>query len=195
MLDIAVIIILLLCMFVGFFRGFIKEVFGICGIVASILLTANYHDYFFDIYSKRINSEIIVNALSTVTVFISITVCVIILNSFLMYLLLPIRYNVLDRVAGLLVGIIKGMVFSCCLYFIIETCCYTFLYSSDEDNEEIVLPAWFSESYYYNIFYVINDYVSEVVPEFTYDKIKVITHEILSKRYSKNDKKNSVINK
>ncbi|KJV69157.1 CvpA family protein [Candidatus Neoehrlichia procyonis] len=190
MLDIAVILIILLCMLVGFFRGFIKEIFGIGGILASIILTANYHDYFSDVYSQRINSETVVSALSTITVFISVTVFVIILNSFLMYLLLPIRYNVLDRVAGLLVGIIKGIVFSCCLFFIIETFYYTFLYSSSESDDRVILPEWFSGSYYYNIFYVVNEYVSEAIPEFTYDKIKIITHEVLNKRYSnKHDKK------
>ena len=184
MLDIAVIGVILLSIVIGIFRGFIKEVFGLCGICISILLTMQYHDYFSGLYNQYVVSEIIAGILSTITVFILITVIIIIINGWVMHLLSSARCSVIDRFGGLLIGFMKGVVFSYFLFFIIETSCYALLPKAKEDED--VLPAWFLNSYYYNVFYVFNTYIDEVIPESTHEKIKEVesvVQDILEKKH------------
>ncbi|WDM85126.1 CvpA family protein [Ehrlichia sp. JZT12] len=184
MLDIAVIGVILLSVIIGVFRGFIKEVFGLCGICVSILLTMQYHDYFSNLYNQYVTSEVIAGILSTITVFILITVVIIIINGWVMHLLSSARCSVIDRFGGLLIGFMKGVVFCYFLFFIIETSCYALLPKAKED--ENVLPDWFLDSYYYNVFYVFNTYIDEVIPESTHEKIKEVesvVHDMLEKKH------------
>ena len=170
MLDLAVIGIILLSVIIGVLRGFIKEVFGLASIFMSVLLTVRYRDCFTDLYSQYITSEIIAGILSAITVFIFITITAIIINGWVMSILSSARCSVVDRFGGLLIGLVKGVVFSYILFFIIQTSCYALLPAAKEDEE--VLPNWFLGSYYYNVFYIFNAYIDEVVPESTHDKIK-----------------------
>ena len=185
MLDIAVIGIILLSVVVGVFRGFIKEVFGLCGICVSILLTMRYHGYFSELYNQYVISEVIAGILSTITVFILITVVIIIINGWIMHLLSSARCSVIDRFGGLLIGFMKGIVFSYFLFFIIETSCYALLPKSEKEDAD-VLPAWFTDSYYYNVFYVFSTYIDEVVPESTHEKMKEVEsvmQDIIEKKH------------
>ncbi|MGN7618647.1 MAG: CvpA family protein [Ehrlichia sp.] len=183
MLDVAVIGIISLSLIIGVFRGFIKEIFGLCGICLSILVTMRCHDYFSGLYNQYVVSEVIAGILSAITVFILITVAIIIINGWIMHLLSSARCSVIDRFGGLLIGLVKGIVFSYFLFFIIETSCYALLPKPKED--EGVLPAWFSESYYYSVFCVFNAYMDEIIPESTHDKIKevgTIVQDILERK-------------
>ncbi|ABD44842.1 colicin V production family protein [Ehrlichia chaffeensis str. Heartland] len=186
MLDIAVIGIILLSVVIGLFRGFIKEIFGLCGICVSILLTMRYRSYFSGLYGQYVVSDIISEILSTITVFILITVAIIVVNGWIMHLLSSARCTVIDRFGGLLIGFIKGVVFSYFLFFIIETSCYALLPAAEKEDDE-VLPTWFVNSYYYNIFYIFNTYVDEIMPESTHEKIQEVesaVQDILEKKYT-----------
>ena len=186
MLDVAVIGIILLSVIIGLFRGFIKEIFGLFGICISILLTMRYRDYFSNLYSKYVVSEIISGILSTITVFILIIIVMIVVNGWIMNLLSSARCSVIDRFGGFLIGFMKGIVFAYFLFFIIETSCYALLPTAKEEDREI-LPTWFVNSYYYNIFYLFNTYVDGIVPESTHDKIQEVesaVQDILEKKYT-----------
>ncbi|AHX04362.1 CvpA family protein [Ehrlichia japonica] len=185
MLDVTVIGIILLSVMIGLFRGFIKEIFGLFGICVSILLTMRYRDYFSSLYSKYVVSEIISEVLSTITVFILIIIVMIVVNGWIMNLLSSARCSVIDRFGGLLIGFMRGIVFAYFLFFIIETSCYALLPTTKEDKE--VLPDWFVNSYYYNIFYLFNTYVDGIMPESTHDKIQEVesaVQDILEKKYT-----------
>ncbi|WP_395878067.1 CvpA family protein [Ehrlichia muris] len=188
MLDVAAIGIILLSVIIGLFRGFIKEIFGLFGVCVSILLTMRYRDYFSNLYNQYVASEIISEVLSAITVFILITIAMIVVNGWIMNLLSSARCSVIDRFGGLLIGFMKGIVFSYFLFFVIETSCYALLSTEKEDEE--VLPAWFVNSYYYNIFYLFNTYIDGVVPESTHDKIQEVesaVQDILEKKYTPNN--------
>ncbi|CEI85084.1 CvpA family protein [Ehrlichia minasensis] len=190
MLDVAVIGIISLSVVIGVFRGFIKEIFGLCGICISVLLTIKYHGYFANLYSQYVVSDIISEILSTITVFILIIVAMMIINGWIMHLLSSVRCTIIDRFGGLLIGFIKGIVFSYFLFFIIETSCYALSVPKEGEEEEEVLPSWFVNSYYYNVFYVFNTYVDDIIPETTHEKIhevESVVQDIIEKKHTANN--------
>lgn len=186
-LDIAVIAIVLFFVILGFYRGFIKELLGIIGIVATFMLTSRHHDAFFDMYISRVGgSGILAGILSGITVFVCVMICVILINNFAIRILNPIRHNALDRMAGSLVGMMKSLALSYVLFCVIETFVYVFAPYPEgvTEIEEVRLPAWFADTYVYNVFSVASEYVGGVVPEPVYEKVSVIVRELLEKKHS-----------
>ncbi|MGN7661472.1 MAG: CvpA family protein [Anaplasma sp.] len=165
----------------GFLRGFIKEVFGIAGMVAAVVVTASYRGYFLDIYNARIHSEILSAILSGITVFVGVMTCVVLINSMVVKLLGPLRGNSLDKVAGSALGIAKGLTVAYCMFFVLETFLYAFAPRSPEDGMQVELPSWFVETYSYNFFSLVGEYVGDIIPEPMYGDIGVIVRELLDK--------------
>ena len=185
-LDVAVVAIVLFFVILGFCRGFIKELLGIIGIVTTFMLTSRYHDAFVDMYISRIGSGILAGILSGITVFVCVMVCVILVNNFAIKILNPIRHNAIDRMAGSIVGMMKSLALSYVLFCVIETFVYVFAPYPEgiTEIEEVRLPAWFADTYVYNVFSVASEYVGGVVPEPVYEKVSVIVRELLEKKYS-----------
>ncbi|ACZ49584.1 putative membrane protein [Anaplasma centrale str. Israel] len=180
-LDATMALVVLSLATLGFVRGFIKEVFGIAGMVIAIVLTASYSDYFSEIYGARVHSEILAGVLSGVTVFVGVMTCVVLVNGVVVRLLSPLRHNALDKTAGLIVGVAKGLVVAYCAFFIMETFLYAFAPRSTEEDAEVTLPAWFANTYSYNFFSAASEYMGGVIPELAYDRIGVVARELLGK--------------
>ena len=180
-LDAAMALVVLSLTTLGFLRGFIKEVFGVAGMVAAVAVTASYSDYFADVYGTRVHSEILAGVLSGITVFIGVMTCAVLINGVVVRLLSPLRHNALDKAAGSVVGVAKGLVVAYCAFFVMETFLYTFAPRSAEDDAEVILPAWFSNTYSYNFFSAASEYMGSIIPELAYDRIGVIVRELLDK--------------
>ncbi|MCU7611720.1 CvpA family protein [Anaplasma capra] len=185
-LDAAIALVVLLLTALGFVRGFIKEVFGIAGIVAAATVTTSYWDYFIEVYMSRVHSEVLAGILSGVTVFVGVMTCAVLVNGVIVRLLSPLRHNALDKVAGLIVGVTKGLVVAYCMFFIMEIFLYAFAPQpageSDADDAQVTLPAWFANTYSYNFFSAASTYVGSAIPELAYDKIGVAARELLSNK-------------
>ena len=76
---------------------------------------------------KYIESELVANTLSTVSIFAIITIAVIIVNSQIMYALSPIRLDAAGRLSGIFVGALKGIIFSSIIFFTIDV--YYFIFT------------------------------------------------------------------
>ena len=183
-LDIAVGLIVLFLVVLGFIRGFIKEAFGIAGLMASIGITVMFHDYFFDMYSSRVQSDALAGVLSGGTVFVGSMTSVILVNSAIMRVLSSLRHGVLDKTAGAIVGFAKGLVVSYFMFFAVETFLYVFApHSKDsEDRLEVSLPNWFVNTYSYNVFSVTSWYIGGNISDETYDKISEVVHDLIDKK-------------
>ncbi|MDB1135133.1 CvpA family protein [Candidatus Anaplasma sp. TIGMIC] len=183
-LDITVMLVVLLLMVLGLIRGFVKEVFGIAGMVAVVCITAEYSDYFSDMYSARVHSEALANVFSGVTVFVCAMTCAILANSVIVRVLSPLRHSLLDKTAGSIVGVAKGLVASYFLFFVMETFLYVFAPPSvdEEAGSQIELPGWFVDTYSYNVFSVASEYIGSSISDQTYEKITVIARELLEKK-------------
>ncbi|MFV9921126.1 MAG: CvpA family protein [Anaplasma ovis] len=180
-LDAAMALVVLSLTALGFLRGFIKEVFGIAGMVVAVAVTASYSDYFAEAYGMRVHSEILAGILSGVTVFTGVMTCVVLVNGVVVRLLSPLRHNALDKAAGSIVGIAKGLVIAYCAFFVMETFLYAFAPRSAEDDAEVMLPTWFSNTYSYNFFSAASEYMGSIIPELAYDRIGVVARELLDK--------------
>lgn len=189
-LDIAVVLVVLLLMVLGFIRGFIKEMLGLAGLAISVGVTIARHDHFFDMFSTRVYSEVLAGLLSGGTVFILAITCAILVGSVVVRLLEPLRHSVLDKTAGSFVGIAKGLVIAYFLFFAMETLLYVFAphpkgLNGDNDGEErIELPSWFVDTYSYGIFSVASEYMGGTLSDGVYEQITVMARDLLDKKRS-----------
>ncbi len=195
MFDIIVIFVVILCVFVSFMRGALKELFGLMGMFLSILLTINHFDFFKTNYMsmKYIESEFVANILSTISVFVIITTAIVIVNSWIMYVLSPIRLGVVDRLSGIFIGVLKGILFSSILFFIIEIYYFTFYTKNESENSDVenILPDWLTDSHSYPLFYTIENNLNKYIPQPLYDKVKKLGHnlnDIVSKKLQNEEK-------
>lgn len=190
-LDIAVALIVLLLMTLGFIRGFIKEALGLAGLALSVGVTMAKHDHFFDMYSMRVHSEALAGILSGGTVFVLAITCAILAGSVVVRLLDPLRHSVLDKTAGSIVGLAKGLVISYFLFFAMETVLYVFAPhpkrgggNAEEAVESVELPGWFVDTYSYGVFSVASEYMGSTLSDDTYEQITVVARDLLDRKRS-----------
>ncbi|OEY86631.1 CvpA family protein [Wolbachia pipientis] len=185
--DSIVIFIIVLCIIIAITRGFIKELCALMLLFLSFCLTVDYYDFFNINYSQYFSSRNKVNILSTISVFILLNLIFITLNNWIMYILLPIRLGLMDRLTGVVVGTLKGVLLSYMLFSVINLYCYI-IYPEKEDSsddekkittKEItrkeVLPDVIAHSYSYQIlFSKMDDSVNSYIPDSLILKIKKI---------------------
>ncbi|WP_333023898.1 CvpA family protein [Wolbachia endosymbiont of Pentidionis agamae] len=167
MMDIITTFILIFCVVISIMRGFIKEICALILLFLSVIITVNYYDFFTPNYSQYFSSGIKINVLSTVSVFIVINLLFMLVNNLIMQLLLPVRFGIIDRVSGSLVGLFRGILFSYVLFFMLQLYYYTVfegevLEHSPEVHE--VLPNWIIDSYSYQfLFSAIDNFVNQQI--------------------------------
>ncbi|BET27860.1 hypothetical protein wCauATS_00620 [Wolbachia pipientis] len=159
----------------------------------SVFLTANHYDFFTPNYSKYFDSKVTLNILSTISVFIILNLIFMIINNWLMYILLPIRLGFIDRVTGIFLGVLKGILLSYVLFFAVHLYCYT-VYDKKEGEYKIeaedILPNWIINSHSYQALFVTAEEVIDMyVPESLILKIKEIGGEMVDQEKPKNNKK------
>ncbi|MFP3016414.1 MAG: CvpA family protein [Wolbachia sp.] len=196
--DSLIIFIVVLCVIISVTRGFIKELCTLMFLFLSIFLTANHYDFFTPNYSKYFDSKVILNILSTISVFIILNLIFMIINNWLMYILSPIRLGFIDRVTGIFLGVLKGILLSYVLFFAVHLYCYTVYdkkeYGKKEEHSEIkaedILPNWIINSHSYQALFVTAEEVIDMyVPESLILKIKEIGGEMVDQEKPKNNKK------
>lgn len=210
MFDVIVIFVIILCIFIAFIRGGLKELFGLVGMFLSVVLTINHFDFFKTNYMsmKYIESELVANILSTISIFAIVTLAIIIVNSWIMYVLSPIRLGIIDRFGGIFIGVLKGIIFSSIIFFTIETYYFTFYAKSNNEssNTEDVLPIWLTDSHFYHMFHTIENNLNRYMPQSIHDKIRKLgsnlkdaaskkLQEKESQEESKDQKENKLKNK
>ncbi|WP_375604170.1 CvpA family protein [Wolbachia endosymbiont of Anurida maritima] len=196
--DSLIIFIVVLCVIISVTRGFIKELCALMFLFLSVFLTANHYDFFTPNYSKYFDSQVTLNILSTISVFIILNIILMIINNWLMYVLSPIRLGFIDRVTGISLGVLKGILLSYVLFFAVYLYCYTVYdkeeYGKKEKYSEIkaeeILPNWITNSHSYQTLFVTAEEVIDMyVPESLILKIKEIGGEMVDQEKSKNNKK------
>ncbi len=162
-------LIFLFTITLAFLRGFIKEIFGLIGIILSFVLTYYNYDFFSNIIG--IKSKLVSNLVSSFMMYMVVIISITIINSAIMYVLKPLRLGVTDRILGLMVGGAKGFVLSFAFFLIIKVIYYTLSTETDK-TEEAVVPNWVLQSRVYVPFHYIENNLDQVLPESVYDNIK-----------------------
>ena len=191
--DSLIIFIITLCVIISVTRGFIKELCALMLLFLSIFLTANHYDFFTINYSKYFDSKITTAILSIISVFIILNIVFMIINNWVMYILSPIRLGLMDRITGIPLGMLRGILLSYTLFFGVQLYCYT-AYSKKEEQFKIeaedVLPNWIINSNsYQTLFAATEDVVDTYIPESLILKIKEIGREITDQEDHKKEKK------
>jgi membrane protein required for colicin V production len=121
-----------------------------------------------------------------------------IINNRLMYILSPIRLGFIDRVTGIFLGVLKGILLPYVPFFAVYLYCYIVYdkkeYGKKEEHSEIkaedILPNWIINSHSYQALFVTAEEVIDMyVPESLILKIKEIGGEMVDQEKPKNDKK------
>lgn len=190
--DSLIIFIIVLCVIISITRGFIKELCALMFLLLSVFLTANYYDFFIINYSKYFDSKVTQNILSTISVFIILNLTFMTMNNWLMYILSPIRLGLMDRVTGIFVGTLRGILLSYVLFFAVHLYCHT-VYDKKEGESKIdaedILPNWIINSHSYQALFVTTEEVINMyVPESLILKIKEIGEEMVDQEKPQNNK-------
>jgi membrane protein required for colicin V production len=180
--DSIVIFIIVLCVIISIIRGFIKELCALILLFLSFFLTVDYYDFFTVNYSKYFDSEITINLLSIISVFILLNLVFVMLNNCVMYILLPIRLGLTDRLTGVIIGTLRGVLVSYMLFSVINLYCYIIYPKSEKEitEKKAVLPDVVACSYSYQIlFSKIDNSIDSYIPESLIVKIKNIGQKIV----------------
>ncbi|MDM8335513.1 CvpA family protein [Wolbachia pipientis] len=191
--DCLIIFIIVLCIIISVTRGFIKELCALMFLFLSVFLTANHYDFFTINYSKYFDSKVTQNILSTISVFIILNLIFMIINNWLMFILASIRLGLMDKVTGIFIGALRGILLSYALFFAVHLYCYT-AYDKKEKQSKIevedVLPNWIINSHSYQaLFATVENIIDMYVPESLILKIKEIGEEITDQEKPEDNRK------
>ncbi|NLM96171.1 MAG: CvpA family protein [Halanaerobiaceae bacterium] len=116
-IDLVVMVIFLYFGFTGYNRGLVKQASTIIGIILALLISINYYDLFVPLLEIYLAfSRELLQFLSFAILFILINVFVFILGNICKKILDVLFLGIVDRVAGAVLGLVKGFLIS---YFLV----------------------------------------------------------------------------
>lgn len=108
--DIGIIIIFGFCLIRGFFRGFVKEVISLIGVLSGFYAACVYYLDIAHLLSKWISHPPYLNILSFLTILIGVFVLVSLSGAVMKYLMDIAFLGWIDRFLGVVTGSIKGLI-------------------------------------------------------------------------------------
>lgn len=108
-LDILMIVIVIYCFAMGFFRGLMREVISIIGVVGGLWAAYTYYLNAAKYLSKWISDPSYLNILSFLIIFFSVFIIISIIGVIVKYLLQIVTFGWLDRISGGVFGLVKGI--------------------------------------------------------------------------------------
>lgn len=117
-LDILIIVILSFCLIRGVFRGLIKELSSIIGVLGGFYAGYTYYVVAAKLLSRWISNEGYLNILSFLIIFCGVFIIVSILGVVIKYLLNIAFLGWVDRICGAGFGIMKGILIASVLLMI-----------------------------------------------------------------------------
>ena len=108
-LDVVMIVIVGFCLIRGIFRGLIKEISSILGVLAGYYAAYTYYGYPAKLLSKWLSNAGYINILSFFIIFCLVFLTISILGVIIKYLLSISHLGWVDRISGALFGLVKGV--------------------------------------------------------------------------------------
>jgi len=119
--DIVILVIIGFCLIRGGFRGLIKEVAAIVGVLGGFYGAYRYYHLLSGLLSKWISTDAYSNILSFLIIFCAILIIINILGIIIRYAMNIVFSGWLDRLGGVLIGLIKGALIVSVLFFALTT--------------------------------------------------------------------------
>ena len=119
--DILIIIIIAYSLIRGLFRGLVKEVSSIIGVLGGFYAAYSYYPMVAKLLAGLIVNSSYLNILSFLIIFCSVLILISILGIVIKYLLNVAFLGWIDRACGLGFGLIKGLLIVTVLFIILTT--------------------------------------------------------------------------
>ena len=119
--DIFIIIIIAYSLIRGLFRGLVKEVSSIIGVLGGFYAAYSYYPMVAKLFANLITNSSYLNILSFLIVFCSVLIIISILGIVIKYLLNVAFLGWIDRACGLGFGLVKGLLIVTVLFIILTT--------------------------------------------------------------------------
>ncbi len=119
--DILIIIILVYCVVRGLFRGLVKEVSSIFGVLGGFFAAYSYYPQVANLLTRLVTDEAYRNILAFLIIFCCVLILINVLGIIIKYLLNIAFLGWVDRVFGLLFGMTKGILIVSVLFIILTT--------------------------------------------------------------------------
>ena len=119
--DILIIIILVYCVVRGLFRGLVKEVSSIFGVLGGFYAAYSYYPQVANLLSRLVADTAYRNILSFLIIFCCILIIINVLGIIIKYLLNVAFLGWVDRVFGIVFGMTKGILIVSVLFIILTT--------------------------------------------------------------------------
>ena len=119
--DILIIIILVYCVVRGLFRGLVKEVSSIFGVLGGFYAAYSYYPLVANLLTRLVADEAYRNILAFLIIFCCVLILINVLGIIIKYLLNVAFLGWVDRVFGLLFGMTKGILIVSVLFIILTT--------------------------------------------------------------------------
>ena len=119
--DIFIIVIIAYSLIRGLFRGLVKEVSSIIGVLGGFYAAYSYYPMVAGLFAGLIINPSYLNILSFLIIFCSVLIIISILGIVIKYLLNVAFLGWIDRACGLGFGLIKGLLIVTVLFIILTT--------------------------------------------------------------------------
>ena len=119
--DILIIVILGYSFVRGLFRGLVKEVSSIIGVMGGFYAAYSYYPVVAKLLARVIQDQAYLNIISFLLIFCSVMAIVSILGIIIKYLLNIAFLGWLDRIAGVAFGVLKGVLIVSVLFLVLTT--------------------------------------------------------------------------
>jgi len=119
--DITIIIIISFCLIMGLFKGLIKEVTGIIGVIAGFYGAYTYHALLTPVLENWIENPVYRDLLSFFIVFTAIVMMIGLISFLIRKFLKFVFLGWVDRTCGLIFGAAKGIIFASVIFIMITT--------------------------------------------------------------------------
>ncbi len=157
--DIGIAVVLLLSAIMGFFRGFVHEVFSVGGWVGATAAAVYGFPYAQPHVQEFISVEWIANAVAGAGLFIVTLLLLALVTGFVTSLIKDSALSPLDNSLGFLFGLARGALLICLVYIGLTWMVL------DEDEDP---PSWLAEARSHNLMALGSDWLMSLVPEETY---------------------------
>ncbi|MGD9974199.1 MAG: CvpA family protein [Desulfatirhabdiaceae bacterium] len=107
--DTIILVILGYCLIRGFFRGLVKEISSIVGVLSGFYAGYTYYPGLADSFSTWISNMAYANILAFMLIFCSVFIAISIMGAIIKYLMNIAFLGWIDRLSGLMFGAFKGI--------------------------------------------------------------------------------------
>lgn len=150
--DIIILTVLFASSIMGFYRGVLYITINLLGFIASILVAIFLYPYIRIIFLGYIANDLVTSIGSGIISYIFSLVVFTFLSSKIIFLFKEIRYGILDRFLGFIIGIIRGYIISLIIFGVVAVL-GSGTYLKADKTEDIIYnlekdkyPQWLKDS-------------------------------------------------